>query len=176
MELLVYVGFNFILYSFIGWIIEEMYSLVTVKFLKKDGFLLGPFKPMYGTAMTILVVLHEIFLIDGISLIILCFLVPTIVEYISGYLLKHAFNKSYWNYSTKSHNIHGYVCLKFSIYWTFLSFIGVNYVQPYVHNEFLDMNGSLFRIMIFASMIIMGADLIFTISKINHSKVISNRV
>ena len=91
MNVLFYLSFNFIIYSFIGWIIEETYSFTITGKFKKDGFLNGPFKPMYGIAITFLILCNEILDINGIPLILLCFLIPTTVEYISGCTLKAYF-------------------------------------------------------------------------------------
>lgn len=137
MKILFYMGFNFILYSFIGWIIEEVYSFFITKEFKKEGFLIGPFKPMYGIATTFLILCSQVLNIDGIPLILLCFLIPTTVEYISGYILKHSFNKAYWDYSDLKYNLFGYVALRFSLYWTLLSFIGIQYLQPSIYNVYM---------------------------------------
>lgn len=137
MDLKFYVCFNFIIYSFIGWIIEEVYSFFIDGSFKKEGFLIGPLKPMYGIALTLLVIYHEILNFDVMPMILLCFLIPTTVEYISGYLLKHIFNKVYWDYSHLKLNINGFVTLKFSIYWTILSMIGIYYLQPIVRSLYV---------------------------------------
>jgi len=155
MHLLFYITFNFIIYSFIGWIIEEVYWYVTVKRIKKEGFLKGPFKPMYGIASTILILYNQILDINGIPLVLLCFLIPTTVEYISGYMLKHIFNKIYWNYSHLKYNIHGFVSLKFSLYWTVLSFIGVYFLQPVVYNIYKESEEILIIAVCFFSIIFM---------------------
>lgn len=137
MNVLYYLALNFIIYSFIGWIIEELYSFFIDGKFKKEGFLMGPFKPMYGIAISLLILCHEILKIDGIPIILLCFLIPTTVEYISGYLLKHIFNKVYWDYSKLKFNLQGIVTLKFSLYWTFLSFIAVYFIQPVILNIYV---------------------------------------
>ncbi|MEW9934864.1 putative ABC transporter permease, partial [Clostridium butyricum] len=41
-----YLFFTFIIYSFAGWIIEELYSKYSTGRFKKDGFLKEPLKPM----------------------------------------------------------------------------------------------------------------------------------
>src|SRR5471030_2604065 len=89
---------------------------------------------MYGIAFTLLILCNVILDINGIPLVLLCFLIPTTVEYISGYILNHIFNKVYWDYSHLKYNIHGFVTLKFSLYWTLLSFIGIYFLQPIVYN------------------------------------------
>lgn len=96
MNVVFYLVFNFMFYSFIGWILEEGYSFSTTKKFQEDGFLIGPFKPMYGMAVMFLIICNELLEISVIPLILLCFLIPTTVEYISGYILKHSFNKVYW--------------------------------------------------------------------------------
>lgn len=45
MNLLVYLVFNFIIYSFIGWLIEELYAFIVDKRFKKEGFLIGHLNP-----------------------------------------------------------------------------------------------------------------------------------
>ncbi len=38
----------FMIYAFIGWIIEEIVNLVTYKKIINRGFLIGPYCPIYG--------------------------------------------------------------------------------------------------------------------------------
>lgn len=132
MYLLFYLYFTFVFYSFAGWVIEELYSKYSTGKFKKEGFLKEPLKPMYGIAMTLLIIYYEFLKIRGLPFGVLCFLIPTTVEYISGYMLKHLFNKSYWDYSELKFNLNGYVSLIFSCYWCILSYIGVVYLNPIV--------------------------------------------
>lgn len=156
MNLLFYMIFNFIFYSFVGWIIEEAYSCVVTGKFKDEGFLIGPFKPMYGTASALLILFKEVLYIDRVSLILLCLLIPTTVEYISGYMLKHTFNKVYWDYSSLKYNIFGYVALKFSLYWTLLSFIGINFLQPSIYNIYKEVEDiSIVIVCIFSVMLML---------------------
>lgn len=144
MYLLFYLYFTFVFYSFVGWIIEELYSKYSIGKFKKEGFLKEPLKPMYGIAMTLLTICYEFLKMRGFSFCVFCFLIPTIVEYISGYMLKHLFNKSYWDYSELKFNLNGYVSLVFSCYWCFLSYIGVVYLNPIllkwynIYRDFID--------------------------------------
>jgi uncharacterized membrane protein len=154
MSVTFYVLFNVIIYSFIGWIIEEVYSVTVYKKFKKEGFLIGPFKPMYGIAGTILILYNQMLNINGIPLILLCFLIPTTVEYISGYMLKHIFNKVFWDYSNMKYNIHGFVTLRFSLYWTLLSSIGVYFLQPLVYNIYKESEKFLIIAVCFLSVIL----------------------
>lgn len=174
MELMIYLIFNFILYSFLGWGIEESYSFMITGEFKKDGFLNGPFKPMYGIAFTYLIFCSKILEIDGASLMILCFLIPTTVEYISGCALKYIFDKSYWDYSNFKYNLHGFVTIKFSIYWTVLCYIGINFLQPavYIFYEKYEQN---LLMGTFLFLIVLIIDLFLTLQKFKEVRTFNNR-
>lgn len=167
MDILYFAGFNFIIYSFLGWVIEELYCFFVNKTFKKEGFLSGPIKPMYGIAMTTLVLLYENLKIRGIYMAVLFLIVPSIVEYISGYLLEHVFNKIYWSYSNLRFNLHGYICLKFSLYWMVLSFIGVYILQPLLNDFYVTMNGYLLKFIIVMMNIIIILDFMKKVMKAN---------
>lgn len=131
--------FNLILYSIIGWLIEEIYSYIITGKFKKEGFMMGPYKPMYGIAFTILVLYHKYFKFNNIITFILFLLIPTAIEFISGYLLKEVFNKQYWDYSNLKYNYKGLITLKFSVYWMVLCYFGINVVQPIINNIYLSL-------------------------------------
>lgn len=126
----IYFLYCFILYSFLGWVIENVYSFYKRGHFQKEGFLKGPYKPMYGIAMALLIVINQHLISNRLLMIALCFFIPLTVEYLSGYYLKKLFLKTYWDYSNMSCNFQGIICLQFAIYWMFLSFLGVVYLQP----------------------------------------------
>src|SRR5471030_2849631 len=170
MNVLFYASLNFTIYSFIGWIIEGVYSFIVTGKFKKEGFLIGPFKPMYGIAFTLLILC-----INGIPLVLLCFLIPTTVEYISGYILKHIFNKVYWDYSHLKYNIHGFVTLKFSLYLTLLSIIGIYFLQPIVYNIYAQSEEILIVLSCLSSIILM-LDLLITLQHFKGSILLKKQV
>ncbi|MDS0525375.1 putative ABC transporter permease [Clostridium sp. SHJSY1] len=170
MDWLLYLVFNFEVYCFLGWCLEELYSYFVAGHFKKDGFLKGPFKPMYGFAMVSLVYLYYIMKLRGILLGILLILIPTLVEYLSGYGLKKFFGKIYWDYSKLKYNFKGLVCARFSIFWTVLVFIVLIIIQPLLNSIYFNFNNILSRIvpLIWMCMIV---DIFFTIKQIAYNKV-----
>lgn len=126
--------FNFLFYSFGGWILENLYCLIMKGSFKKEGFLIGPFKPMYGFAISIMVAIKMVFNLNTFIIILLCLIVPTGVEYLSGIMLKDKLNKTYWDYSGIRYNYRGIICLQFSIYWIILSVLVIYYLQPIVNS------------------------------------------
>lgn len=132
MNWLFYLSYSFVVYSFLGWCLEEIYSFVTTGFFRKDNFFIGPFKPMYGFAAVALLFSYEYLGITGLPITILFFSIPTLIEFITGYLLLRLFNKRYWSYDNNRFNFKGIICLKFSVYWSIISAIIVYLIHPYI--------------------------------------------
>ena len=133
--MLLYFLFNFFLYGLIGWGIEEICCLVMTGHFQEDGFLYGPFKPMYAIAMSVLILIQETLNLPTVLLIVLCAIIPTTVEYLSGLLTRYVFHVDYWNYYDLKYNIQGLICLQFSCYWTILTYIGIRFVQPMIKSH-----------------------------------------
>lgn len=107
----------FIIYAFLGWCTEVAYAaLNTGKFVNR-GFLNGPYCPIYGCGVTIVVAAltplkENIWILFAGS-----FILTSVLEYLTGFILEKAFHNKWWDYSNVPFNIHGYICLKFSIMW-----------------------------------------------------------
>lgn len=138
MDWFLYLLFNFCLYSFFGWVLEEVYCFVTRGYFKSDGFLKGPFKPMYGFAISILVYCYKGLEIRGFFLMILLITLPTLIEFISGYGLKRYFGKVYWDYSKIRFNFMGIICARFSGYWSILAVLDLAYIQPLIDRLYIN--------------------------------------
>lgn len=129
--------FYFLVYAFFGWLLENSYSLFTKQNFFKPNFLKGPFKPMYGFA-PILIVLLTNKNTHWSVLILLCFFIPTIIEYISGMMLEKLFRQRYWDYSDVPLQLHGHICLPFSLCWIFLSIACLKWIHPAISSFYLD--------------------------------------
>ena len=129
MDLFLYFLFKFFLYGFVGWILENVYCYFKTGHMQKEGFLYSPFKPMYAIAMSVLVLCSKVERVDNYTIVGLCAIIPTFVEFITGYIMREYFNKDYWNYSDLKYNYKGIICLEFSITWTVLSIIVIKYLQ-----------------------------------------------
>ena len=132
-----YICFIFVLYSFLGWVLEEIYCFIVTGHFKEDGFLNGPFKPMYGFAMTFLIAMLYLFKVSPIAMLVLCLVIPTAVEYASGFLINTFFHVLYWDYSLVKCNYQGLICLPFSLAWMGLCFIGIYYFQPFLNTFYI---------------------------------------
>ncbi|OME06886.1 hypothetical protein BSK64_09260 [Paenibacillus odorifer] len=121
--------FYFMVYSFLGWVLEGTYNLYSNGSFRKEGFLKGPFKPMYGFAPLLLLIARDLTLPLPLFLF-LALIIPSAMEFISGWLLKTVFHKQWWDYSGMSYQLQGHICLRFSLYWWGLSVASVYVIQP----------------------------------------------
>ncbi|MEM5948129.1 hypothetical protein WKV44_06205 [Spirochaetia bacterium 38H-sp] len=125
-------AFYFMLYSFLGWIIESAYRSITTKTLINSGSLYGPFIPIYGFGAVFILLVNDslLFLPFGIRIFIFT-LIATSLEYFTSYIIEKTFGLKFWDYSNFPLNINGRVCLLFSSFWAILSFAEIEIIQPF---------------------------------------------
>ncbi|KWX78605.1 putative ABC transporter permease [Paenibacillus jilunlii] len=152
--------FYFMLYSFLGWVLEGSYNLYSLGTFRKEGFLKGPFKPMYGFAPLLLLGAKDL----GLSLplmILLALIIPSAVEYASGWLLQSVFHKQWWDYSKMSYQLRGHICLKFSLYWWGLATVCIYGLQPLIEMLYLRIS-TLWLLLLPLAVLLLAADLLWT--------------
>lgn len=122
----------FILYSFLGWIMEVIYCSIIEHRLVNRGFLHGPFCPVYGFGGLLVVFLLKPFENNIFMLFLVAVLVTSVLEYVTSWILEKLFATKWWDYSTMRFNIHGRVCLLNSVMFGALGVIAVRFVHPFI--------------------------------------------
>lgn len=132
----------YLIFSFIGWVIESIFvSLQQKKFVNR-GFLTGPVCPIYGTAMVIIIFALSgarmlLFPDGGITVlgVLLLLVVSTViacaVEYFVGWLLEVMFHQRWWDYSDHGFNINGRIAIPESLAWGPLATIFMLFLLPW---------------------------------------------
>lgn len=131
LEILTY----FIIYSFMGWVIESTYKSILQKQFVNSGFLHGPFCPIYGIGALIMFLFLQDYKENSVLIFCLGFVVLSIWEYFVGVFLEKVFKTKYWDYSNYKYNLQGRVCLLNSIFWGLLGIIFINFVHPFVQSK-----------------------------------------
>ena len=72
----------FFIYSFLGWLLETTFCLVTLGTFMKRGFLYGPVCPMYGFAAVGMIQLLKKVKTNTVGKFCVCMIVFTVFEYI----------------------------------------------------------------------------------------------
>ena len=154
--------YNVFIYGFIGWIIENAFCYYVNGHFQYDGFLKGPFKPMYAIAMAWILELYKC-VPNIIFLVIISLIIPTSVEYITGLIMRKFFNKDYWDYSKEKYNYEGIICLRFSVIWIILSVIDVKIIHPYVIYKIYSVINGFGPILLVLLIIALGIDEVLTL-------------
>lgn len=131
----------FIIYSFIGYIIETLFALVFYNVLEsRQSFLYGPFCGIYGVgAVFMYVILNKYFKKNKHLLFFGGFIVGSIVEYILSFLGEVILNVRWWDYSGRFLNLNGRICFLYSLFWGALGLYFMTVINPFVDKiiEFL---------------------------------------
>lgn len=124
----------FIIYSAFGWVIEVVFHIFTENKFINRGFLNGPICPIYGFGAISILLFLEPLKQNNIYLFIGGFIVASLLELVTGYILEKVFDTKWWDYSDEKFNIGGYISLKFSLAWGLVSVILVKFIHPYIQS------------------------------------------
>ena len=127
----------FLIYSFIGWLMEISFTLYKDKTLVNRGFLMGPYCPIYGCGCILIILLLKRYLNDFIALFIMSMVICSILEYLTSYIMEKLFKARWWDYSQRKFNINGRVCLEtlipFGIAGTFILYVANPFIMKYIN-------------------------------------------
>ena len=161
----------FVVYAFLGWCTEVSYAALDTGTFVNRGFLNGPYCPIYGCGVVIVVSiltpLKENLLILFLGSVIL----TTVLEFMTGFLLEKVFHNKWWDYSDKPFNIKGYVCLKFSVYWGLACTFIMDILHPIIYDTILWIPYTVGFLFISIFMLVFVIDCSITVStilKLNH--------
>ena len=166
----------FIIYSFLGWVMESVFRSIIEKKIINTGFLRGPFCPIYGIGAIIMLIFLERFQDRPILLFFIAITLLTAWEYIVGVILEKLFNTKYWDYSDHKINFQGRICLTNSICWGFLGVGFVKYIHPFIQDLISKIDIQILYYSITIISIVMLVDLISTIVKVKNIKMTLEKV
>lgn len=128
----------FIIYSVLGYIIETLFGIATKGVWEsRQSFLYGPFCGIYGAGAVIIIIFSKYFNKNKLTLFIGGFLIGTITEYMTSFLVETIMDITWWDYSDHILNINGRICLLYSIFWGVLTPFLIKIINVIVDNEIL---------------------------------------
>lgn len=124
-----FVGFEFLCWSFIGWLYEITLTFIAYGRYEDRGMLHLPFCPIYGfCGLIVLLTLGRIenkALFFAVSTVMI-----TIIEYVVSYILDKCFNLWLWDYFSWKFNLNGRVALGSSLIFGALSLLMIKVLHP----------------------------------------------
>ncbi len=154
------------MYAFLGWCTEVSYAaLVSGRFVNR-GFLNGPWCPVYGFGVVIVLAGLEPLRSSLLLLFVGSVALTSALEWLTGFVLEKLFHQRWWDYSDQPFNLGGYICLRFSIAWGLACLFVVEILHPTVRFLIRLIPHEVGIVLLAALCVGMCVDLIATVSTI----------
>ena len=121
----------FFIFSLLGHIIESFF------YASGDGGILyGPYTPVYGIGVCIVVFVTNIINKKNIKskpfyIFLTGFIILSFIEYIGGILIEKIFKVVFWNYSSMKFHIGNYISLEMALIWGIASLVIAYLIKPF---------------------------------------------
>ena len=102
----------FIIYSFLGWVMEVFGKFIEKHRFINRGFLIGPVCSIYGFGCIFMYFLLDKYKNNLFILFIAAIFVCSILEYFTSYFMEKIFKTRWWDYTRRKFNINGRICLE----------------------------------------------------------------
>lgn len=158
----------FVLYSFLGWVLESVVRTISERKLINTGFLHGPFCPIYGIGAIILILLLNYFKGKIILTFLVSIVILTLWEYLVGVFLEKTFHTKYWDYSNHKFNIQGRICLTNSICWGVLGVVFIQYIHPFFERAVNTVDINILKWIVYTISVVLVIDAIISIVKVKN--------
>lgn len=123
----------FIIYAFLGWLMEVLVSLYNKHKFVNRGFLIGPYCPIYGWGVLAILILVGQNTTDVLAVFLKSVFICSILEYSTSYVMEKIFNIRWWDYSQKRFNINGRVCLETMLPFGILALALIYFLHPLIN-------------------------------------------
>jgi uncharacterized membrane protein len=173
-----YVFLLFVIYSFIGWLIETIVVYLGTKKWINRGFLIGPYCPIYGFGALLMIYIFEEYKSDPLNLYIMLVVYASILEYFTSFLMERLFNARWWDYSERKFNLNGRVCLSNSLAFGVLGLILGFFLNPLLLNLISTIHYNILYLLMLITAVVFVTDLLLTfniVTKLRRNIVLLNK-
>lgn len=153
----------FIIYSFLGFIIETIFGMLTKGVIEsRQSCLYGPFCCIYGLGAAVMIPGLQKFKKKNWTLFLAGSIEGSIVEYVISWLGEIVFHIKWWDYSNMPFDINGRICLLFTIFWGILALVLMRLINPYIEKFIDKIPKKLFSVLTIGGTILLILDLLIT--------------
>lgn len=122
----------FVTGCFLGFILETSWHYLKYgNLINKQGLLYGPFKPIYGFGLIIIIISMSQFKNKNIIFQFgIGVLIGSAFEYFSSLFQEYIFGTSTWNYSHFNYNLMGRIYLPYCLAWGLIAILCFRFLYP----------------------------------------------
>lgn len=150
----------FLIYAFVGWIMEIAVTYYHSKKIINRGFLLGPYCPIYGYSSIIMILYLNNYKDNPLTVFLLAVVVCSFIEYMISFIMEKLFKARWWDYSNRKFNINGRICLTNAFFFGLLGTLLVYFINPFLENILYGFNPNIINIISIILMILFTLDFI----------------
>lgn len=153
----------FIIYSFLGFIIETIFGMLTKGVVEsRQSCLYGPFCCIYGLGAAVMIPGLQKFKKRNWTLFLAGAVEGSVVEYIISWIGEMIFHIKWWDYSNMPFDINGRICLLFTIFWGVLALVLIRLINPYIERFIDKIPAKLFSVITIGGTMLLILDLLIT--------------
>ena len=115
----------FLIYSFLGWMLETILAATEQRRFVNRGLVNGPLCTIYGVPIVILTIFGQE--LPLFWLFLGAMIVATVTEWIGGHMIERFYHERWWDYSDIKWNLDGYICLPASLVWGVLGTVSMRW-------------------------------------------------
>lgn len=156
----------FVIYSVIGWICEVIFCSVRAKKLVNRGFLNGPYCPIYGAGVMLMITFLR-GIENPIALFLAGALLTSTLEYVTSWTMEKLFHARWWDYSSNFLNINGRICLLGAFIFGSMSLIAVRLIHPVLVTYTSLLSDSAISLIAPVLFTLMLTDTIYTVTRLS---------
>ena len=153
---------TFFTFSFVGWLWEVSIHLVMDGVFVNRGFFHGPWLPIYGGGVVLILVLLARFRnkpgVEAAAIVVLC----GFVEYFTSYFLELSCGLRWWDYTGYYLNLNGRICGEGLMTFALGGMAAVYFAVPILDNLWSRLKPRVMAIICLVLMLAFGADIIYT--------------
>ena len=125
----------FLIFAFIGWLLETSYSFYELGHFTKRGFLFGPLCPIYGWGALILIIFFSTYKKHNFKLFIYAAIIFSVFEYLVSYGMEALFALKWWDYTNEVLNLNGRISIFYSFAWGIIAILVINFAYPFIKKK-----------------------------------------
>lgn len=156
----------FLVYSFLGWIMETCYCSILEKRFVARGFLYGPICPIYGVGVLMMICWFEPFVENPVVFYVLATVCMSAWEYLVGWFLEATTHIKYWDYSMYRFHLNGRICLHVCLIWGVLAYVVIFWIHPMVADGIAVLTPEAQRVLAIVLLVFLLVDAAFTIREL----------
>lgn len=132
----------FLIGSFLGFIIENVWTIIKGHFILRRGLIYSPLIPIYGIGALAYYFVYNNLLFKRenkvtyiLKIFLIGFALGGIVEYFCSYFQESIFGTVSWEYSKMRFNLNGRISLFHSVCWGLLGIVFYKFIIPFFKRQ-----------------------------------------